>query len=78
MWFLIGIVMALLALIIYSFVSGGIVKRGMETIGIIHSHNDLSAKCYVLVPGTDGDTDGDGIKDIPECAPLKNAKNAKK
>lgn len=66
MWFLIAIVMALAILLIYSFMSGGIVKKAMKTIGLIDSSNDLRIKCTVA-PGTGGDTNGDGIVDTDEC-----------
>ncbi len=77
MWFLIAIVMALIALAIYSFMTGGIVKKGMQTIGLIQGDSDLRAKCTVLIPGTDGDTNGDGIKDIPACSSLVKSKDDK-
>ena len=71
MWFLIGIVLALAVLLIYSLLSGGIVKKTLVTLGVINGDNDLRLKCNVI-PGTGGDTDGDGIRDdIAACDKFK-------
>jgi flagellar basal body-associated protein FliL len=72
-WIIIGLVLALLVLAIYSFMTGGIVKKALTSIGIVQEGNEGAINCMVTIPGTGGDFDGDGIKDTPECNEYKTA-----
>ncbi len=66
MWIIIAAVLALLVLVIYSFMTGGIVRKFTETIFGITDETNSQFECTVL-PWASGDTNGDGIKDTEEC-----------
>lgn len=74
-WYLIAIVLGLAILVFYSFMSGGIVKKTLVTLGVIQGDNDLRLKCMVE-PGTGGDTDGDGIVNSEECKKFEKTTKA--
>ena len=72
MWIIIGAILALIVLVIYSFMTGGIVRRFTETIFSITEDTNNQFDCTVT-PWAGGDLNGDGIKDTEECE--KFAKN---
>ena len=67
MWIIIGAVLAILVLVIYSFITGGVVRRFTSTIFRISDDSDQRMDCMVGIGGQ-GDTNGDGIRDDdPAC-----------
>ncbi|MGM5481865.1 MAG: hypothetical protein ACQESF_00235 [Nanobdellota archaeon] len=63
---LISLIIGLLVLISYSFFSKGMVFNFLDNVGIVEDDMDQSVDCIVK-PGTNGDEDGDGVKDSEEC-----------
>ena len=67
MWIIIAAVLAILVFVIYSFMTGGVVRRVWETITRVGDDTNDKLECSV-VPFTGGDTDGDGIRDdLSKC-----------
>ena len=72
-WWLILLIIAMIALAVMSFVSRGIINRFLSSVGIIHDETDRKIACDPLFDqdmNTDGladntayDRDGDGIND---------------
>jgi hypothetical protein len=68
MWILIGAVLAITVMVVYSFMTGGVVKKFMESIFKVSDDSDQRLKCTVL-PWQGGDTNGDGVRDDDlDCA----------
>ncbi len=67
MWIIISAILAILVLAVYSYMTGGIIKKATNVIFNIQDSSDEQARCSVF-PGTAGDANGDGIRDdLPEC-----------
>jgi hypothetical protein len=68
MWIIIGAVLAITVMVVYSFMTGGIVKKFMASIFKVSDDSDQRLECTVL-PWEGGDSNGDGIRDdSPDCA----------
>jgi len=59
---IVGLVLALLVLVIMSFISGGVIKNFLESIGNVETQVNDDAACQVLLGGSN-DKDGDGLHD---------------
>ncbi|GEM_PF-7031892 len=71
MWVIIGAVLALLVFVIYSFLTGGVVRKVSETLFRVEDRSGDQLDCAV-VPWTHGDRDGDGIRDdLAKCEQFK-------
>ncbi len=66
---IISLILALVVLLSYSFFTQGIVYSVLEDIGGVESDLNESMGC-VVEPGTEGDTTGDGVRNVPECEHL--------
>lgn len=82
-WWLVLMVLAILFLAVMSFISGGIVKKSMASIGLVQSDTQDRASCLTIFDKSN-DKDGDGWidiqvngKDCDECPdnPAKHKKN---
>ncbi len=72
MWIIIGAVLAIMALVVYSYLTGGVIKKVADSLFKIADDSGDQLDCNV-VPWRDGDTNGDGIKDVKECEKYRSA-----
>lgn len=67
---IVSLILALIIFLSYSFLTKGMVFRFLDNVGVVEDDLDESIEC-VVEPGTNGDEDGDGIKDDDECEGVK-------
>ena len=66
MWVIIGAVLAIMVLVVYSYLTGGIIKKVADSLFSTAENSGDQLECSV-VPWRDGDINGDGIKDVERC-----------
>lgn len=67
LWLIIAIVLGLIVITIYSYMTNGIVRRVLNSTGTILDNQEDELYCRVM-PGTFGDDDFDGVRDEGKCA----------
>ena len=62
MWIIIGAVLAILIFLVYSFISGGIIRDVAQSMNLITDDSASKWDCMVIPAGDpEWDPDGDGI-----------------
>ena len=67
MWIIIGAALAIMIFLVYSFITGGVIRDVAQSMNLITDDSGSRWECTVIPAGGPGDTDGDGINDSDEC-----------